>query len=436
MRVLLPEPGGSDDGELLAGGDGEGDVAQHRHVGVVPEGEVAERHLATQPRGQVGGRVRFVDGLVPVEGLEDALAARHGPEQHVELFAEHDDRVKQHGDELGEEHDPAQRHAFLDHVAAAEPEHRADGDGRHAVGERPVGRLEAHRLRLRGEVALVDLGVAPVVVVLPARKLHDLQPREVLLQVLVERRDGQPDQAEEHARGAAEVEGDDGDQGQGEQQDAGQLGADREHDDQGDEERRELADQGAETAQQFVERLDVVGHAGHHAPHRDAVVEREGPRLEVPEQVEAQVAQPLDHGRDERHAMRMHGHGPGELQHDVEAARREQRGQAEPVGEGDGEFDQAHVRRIRVGLAPDHVVDADQRDHHGEQDLQGGGDEHERPAHREGGAVGLHPVEHAAQQREVHHRAGQLGVEHRVVAPPRRHAGALGHYADAPAAAA
>ena len=373
----LAGTGGPDDGELLPGRDGQRDILQHGDVGVVAEVEVSEPDFPAQSRRQRHGCSRLVDLLVPVERLEDPLAAGHGPEEHVELLSEHDDRVEQHGDELGKEHDPAEGHLFLDDVTAAEPQHRPDGDRRHAVREGPIRRLEPHGLRLGGEVALVDVRIACVVVVLAARQLHDLEAGQVLLQVLVQGGHGQAHHPEEQARRAAEVEGHHGDDRQREQQNARQFDAHREHDDQRHEEGRELADQRAETPEQFVQRLDVVRDPGHDAADRHAVVERRGPRFEVAEEVEPEVPQALDDGGDEGHAVGVHGHGPGELQGDVEAAGGEQRGEAESFGDGDREVDHAHVRRPAVGPAADDVVDPDQGDHDGQQDLQGGGDDHE-----------------------------------------------------------
>ena len=104
--------------------------------------------------------------------------------------------------------------------------------------------------------------------------------------------------------------GGDGHERQGEQQDAGHGRRDGEHDDEGHEERHQLADQAAHAAQEFVERLDVVGDAGHHPAHGDAVVELRRAGFEMGEEVATQVSQAIDDGGDQGHAVVVAGHGP------------------------------------------------------------------------------------------------------------------------------
>ncbi len=210
------------------------------------------------------------------------------------------------------------------------PDHQRERDRRNAVGERTVQRLDPHRTHLYVAIARVDRAVPFLVVFLPLRQLHYLQAREVLLQVLVQSRHRLAHQPEQLPRNALERVGDAAHDRHHQQHDHGQLHVDREHDHEGHEERHELADQGADAAQQFVQRFDVVGNARHDAADCDAVVKRRRARFEMPEQVDAQIAQTVDHRADQREPVIVPGDGPAELQHgeQTRTPRRAAKGRA------------------------------------------------------------------------------------------------------------
>ena len=120
-------PGGTDDGQLLARCDVQGNILEHWLVLAVGEAQMAELHGALEAFRQCGRFGRLMHRLVPIQGLEDALTAGHGAEQHVGLLAQHDDGMQQHIDEPGEQHHAAQRQLLLQHRPGAVVEDQADG---------------------------------------------------------------------------------------------------------------------------------------------------------------------------------------------------------------------------------------------------------------------------------------------------------------------
>ena len=116
--------------------------------------------------------------------------------------------MNEHVDEAGEEYDAAERHVILNHRACAVVENDADGDMRHRIVERSVHRLPAAGMQLVFQVLFVDFRVTGEVDVLPLGNLHHLQPGQVLLHVLIERRQRLAYQAEQLSGSASEVVGD------------------------------------------------------------------------------------------------------------------------------------------------------------------------------------------------------------------------------------
>jgi hypothetical protein len=369
--------------------------------------------------------------LLPVEGLEDAFAARHRAVQHVVLLAHGDDGPEQHVDELREEHHAAQADDPFERFAPPEPQHRREPAGSQALDERVVDGLDVDRALLLVAVVAVDLRVGLEVAVLPAVQLHDLHAREVLLQVLIQAGDAVADLPVEASGETPERPGGERHDGHRQQQDPGELRGDPEHHHQRDEEGHQLAQQQADAGQQLEEHLDVVGDAGHHAADRDVVEERRGPVLEVPEEVLAQVPQRQQHRAREQDAVQEEAARP---QHDhpgVErAGARDRREAGEAVHPGGGGVHAEHGGGDGRALGHEDAVDHHARDHEGSQHRQHRGGHHEEAAGGRPPPVRSHPVEQAPQQPEAEGLSGELGVEDRVVAvvrgvPGRRRAHAV-----------
>ena len=145
---------------------------------------------STAPASRDGSTRRrrgFVNALAPVQRLEDPFGARHRAKQHVVLFTDRDDRPEQHVDELREQHHAAERDRLLQHVAAAEPDDHARGGRAEAVDERAVEHFDLHRLVFFAAIFLVDLRVHREVAIFAAIQLHDLDARQILVQILVQR---------------------------------------------------------------------------------------------------------------------------------------------------------------------------------------------------------------------------------------------------------
>jgi len=85
------------------------------------------------------------------------------------LFAEHHDRMEQHVDEARKQDNAAERNVFLQGRAGAVPDHQRERDGRDAVGECAIQRLDPHRTHLHVAVARVDGAIAFLVVFLSLR---------------------------------------------------------------------------------------------------------------------------------------------------------------------------------------------------------------------------------------------------------------------------
>ena len=164
----------TDDCEFLPRFDVERHVFQYRPAVRISKVQVADVDGADQPRRQTRRLGRLVDPLAPVERLENPFGARHRAEQHVVLFADRYDRPEQHVDELREQHDAAERNRLLQHVAAAEPDDRADRCRADAVDECAIERFEFNRSIFFAAVLPVDLRITREVAVLAAIELYDL----------------------------------------------------------------------------------------------------------------------------------------------------------------------------------------------------------------------------------------------------------------------
>ena len=154
--VVLPGPGGADDGDALARRDAERHVAQHPVLAPVGEPDVVEDDLAARRRRTARGDGLGLDLLV--EQPEDALGRRHRRLHHRVLRAEVADRDEEQVDVLDErQHRPDLQRVRLPEARAL-PQHGRDRDRAHRVDDR-----EQRRLELVGELVGVAVGgVEPV----------------------------------------------------------------------------------------------------------------------------------------------------------------------------------------------------------------------------------------------------------------------------------
>ena len=426
----LAGAGGADDRQLAARRDVERDVLEHQVVLAgrcrIGEGHATELDLAAQPLRQREGLFRFVQPFVPVEGLEDALAGGHRTEQQVEEAAHGLDRIHHHVDVLREGEHHAEADGLLHHLPAAEPQHAHGGDR----GEAHVEGLEHHLVVDGAELLAAVVAVQRAVLLLVHRlapgDLHHLDADQVFLHVLVERRDGIADEPEDAPHGAPEVEGRHRRHGNHGQPDRRQVDAQGEHDGRRGEELDEHSGASDEADEQVEEILDVVGDAGHHAPHRHMVVERRRLAFQGREQVDAQVAQRLQGAAGEQKLLRQaedHLHREHAGVDDQRASQQRplhREPGVDPPGRPIQQFRQVEARHVaRRGIRHQHLVHHhavvehrhQRRETHADDDQHGAGDQ--------GDAVGLGPLEHAQEQPQIERLMRQLGVEGRVVARRR-----------------
>src|SRR5579872_420952 len=195
------------DRDAFAGTDGETHVLQDRMFGDVAEGQMAELDLAVEGWRQGRRMFRFAQRFIPVERLENALAARHGAKDDVPLLSHGDNRPKQHVEKLREEQQNADRHLAAEHETAAEPNDDRDADIVHAVDERAVEAFDGQRLDFGDAIFVVDRTIALEVDLLAAIELHDFDARQILLQILIQARHRHANDAVERARHAPEQPG-------------------------------------------------------------------------------------------------------------------------------------------------------------------------------------------------------------------------------------
>ena len=152
--VVLPEPVGPTSATVRPGLHVEVDVPQHRLAAVVAEGHVAQLHApaAGRERPRVG---RGHQPRGPVEQLEHARAARHGPLRHPERHAEPAHRADEHQHVAVERDELADGDPPVDHLPAAHEQQRRqaelgkEADERRVEGAQPRGhhRLVEHARR-------------------------------------------------------------------------------------------------------------------------------------------------------------------------------------------------------------------------------------------------------------------------------------------------
>ena len=182
MTVDLPAPVAPTSATVPPAGIDQVDVVQHRLVGVVAEGHVAELDLSAHV-GQVDGVRRVEHVGVGVEHRVDLLHRGHRRLERVVELAELLQRVE----EAVQVADEGDQHADLERVAAdqraAVPEDDDDGDRRDELDEREV--QAALHDGARVDVAVGGVGdLQPLVVaLLAAERLEHADPRDRLLQV-------------------------------------------------------------------------------------------------------------------------------------------------------------------------------------------------------------------------------------------------------------
>ena len=165
---------GAHDGQRTPGGHGQGEVLQHRRAGFVGKAQVFKAQGTGEAGGQGRGLFRFLLQGRPVQGLENALPARHGPEKQVVLLSEGRQGLEEQIDIAGEEHHGAEGEAvrFRSEGSGAEEEGKGQGQVRKAVRERPVEGFQGQGPRFIPTVFPVRGLVAGEVFPLPAVELH------------------------------------------------------------------------------------------------------------------------------------------------------------------------------------------------------------------------------------------------------------------------
>ena len=311
--------GVTDDGDGLAGLDGEGDVFQDpldvgesgeflrafgrigdavdefflfRSQLLVGEPDVMELDAVRSVAGAgIGGADDFRRGI---EQLEDAFAGGHGGLQDVVLVAQ----VLDGTPEALRIHVECGQHADGDGAGedaeSATPDDEGDGDRGEDFDRGVVERVGEDRVFERDHVQAVD-GLEVVVGALFAvEKLHHGHAADVFLGKAVDAGDGGAHAAVALANAVAEEARDDEDERQNREGQQRQPPVDVEHHDGHDGEGEEVVDDGENAAgEHFVDGVDVGGDARDQAAHGMGIEEADVHALHVAEDVAAQVEHDL-----------------------------------------------------------------------------------------------------------------------------------------------
>ena len=287
----LAGAGRADERDGLARRDRERHVVERGRRVAVGEGHAVEDDLAAQPREV--GRAGRVDQLgLLVEQLEDLVQRGHARlVGRVELgeLLDRVEEVVQRGQEGDED---ADRDLALDRLDAAVEQDAGGRDRGQQLDAGEVRGVEVDRLHVRDAVLLVERLELLEVARLLRERAHDPDAGQRLLQVGGDRRDLL-------ARGAVGVGADDP---EGERRDAQdreddvgdqrELGVEREQDHRGADQRQRRAEERDDAvADERVERLDVVGEPRDQHARPPARVEADRHRLQVREELDAQVLQ-------------------------------------------------------------------------------------------------------------------------------------------------
>ena len=115
--------------------------------------------------------------------------------QNIVFFAEVLNRTKEALRILNESYNDAQRHSALKHLAAAEPDHRGNGDGGQHFNDGIIDGMRHNGIFVCVHVLRVNIFKLLVGALLPIEQLQHYHPRDVLLQMSVDARNGQTDPA-------------------------------------------------------------------------------------------------------------------------------------------------------------------------------------------------------------------------------------------------
>ena len=99
----LPRSRGADNGHRAPGRHREGEALEHRGARLVGKAQLLKAQGAGEAR-RSRRRLRLLLKRRPVQGLEDAFPARHGPEEQVVLLPEGREGLEEQIDIAGEEH--------------------------------------------------------------------------------------------------------------------------------------------------------------------------------------------------------------------------------------------------------------------------------------------------------------------------------------------
>ena len=230
---------------------------------------------------------------------------------------------------------------------------------------------------MRVEVVAVDLAEPVGGVRFAAEELEDADPGDALLEERIDAREADADVARGVADAAAEEECGAHDEGHDRERDEGEAPVEGEHRAHDENEGEDVAEDGDDAgAEEFVQRLDVVGHAGHEPTDGVAVEEGQAEALEVAERLAAQVVHDAlsEPGREQRLGVR----------------EREGQGQRDDEGDGEPPEERGVARR-------DGVVDRD-LGQPGPDELERRARDQHRDRTRHAPAIGAHVAEQAAHE--------------------------------------
>ena len=272
-----------------------------------------------------------------VQQLEDSLGTGHGRLQNVVFVTQILNRPEEPLRILNEGNGRPEGDGALERHAPAAV--KDDGDRHHAQQlhggvEEAVGQ---DGILVGVPVGLVDPVELLQAAVLVIEELNHGHPRQVLLQVRVDARDGEADAPVGFPHRLAEPHRGQHDERQDGKRQQRQLRVHPKHHDHDAHEREEVPEDGDHAGgEQVVQHVHVRGHAGNHPPHGVAIEEAQLQALQVRKDLFAQIV---------HHALADHLHG--EVLSEFQQERQQRRRQIEQ----DGNLNNTHegTRTQKVG---------------------------------------------------------------------------------------
>ena len=388
-------------------------VAQRPLPGLV--GERDARELERSEARRLGLRRRPGSDLrLGREQALQALRRRQRRLQDVVVLGEVGDRPVEPLHVLQERDQNPERDGALRAPQAAEREQQREAPRGEQLDRRVEDGVVGDAAHVDVAVRGVDRDEARVRPRLGARELHRRDPGDVLLQVRVDRRQTAAHLAVDRAGAGAEPRRQQHHQRQhGERHQRQPPVESEQHAGDAAEQGEVGEDVDQPGGEDLVERLDVAGQPGDHAPGRGAVEPRQVEPLQVGEQLGAQVAHHELPGHHHRPALGRQQQRPEQQGDEVERRQRHQPGgplrrQAE---RGDRRL---HPHGAAAGARLE--VEVDRR--RGEQrsgDLQRRAADHQGGGYRDAARVRLRPPQQPPDQAAVGAGAAvgrQVGLDH------------------------